>query len=196
TQTIVNRHRHQIDADRVVFAHQRSDFEFAADAIGGRNEYGMAIVAREQAGVVIEAEQTGETAEAIKDARRMRATQIRHHAGEGLLVHIEIQPCGLVVQRRLFHTGIIENPKSEARNPKEISKTKSKILTRCAGNPKSETRNPKEISKTKSKIENRAANGFNIGYSGLRFLSDFGFRISDFGFRISRAAGEDFPRSG
>src|SRR6185437_4376532 len=59
-------------------------------------------------------------------------------------------------------------------------------------NPKAKIRNPK------SEIRNKDIPCLCFGFRilCLVFLSDFGFRISDFGFRISRAAGEDFPRSG
>src|SRR6185437_16774291 len=76
--------------------------------------------------------------------------------------------------------GAAVQTKSEIRNPKSEVNSKAKIR-----NPKSEIRN-KDIP--------CLCFGFRI--LCLVFLSDFGFRISDFGFRISRAAGEDFPRSG
>jgi heptose I phosphotransferase len=48
------------------------------------------------------------------------------------------------------------------------------------GNPKSEIRNPKETRSSKTKNPNEVARGFEFRYSGLKFISDFGFRISDF----------------
>jgi len=49
------------------------------------------------------------------------------------------------------------------------------------GNPKSEARNPKEIRSPKSEIPSREAQGVSdIDASGLGIVSDFGFRASDF----------------
>ncbi|HWG44268.1 MAG TPA: hypothetical protein VN688_15925, partial [Gemmataceae bacterium] len=78
------------------------------------------------------------------------------------------------------------------------------ILTRCAGNPKSEIRNPKSEIRNPKEIETRnqkSETTRELSILILCFCYSFGFRISDFGFpaqrvRISRAAGEDFPRSG
>ena len=63
-----------------------------ADAVGAGDEDRVAIVAGEEPAVVIEAEQAGEAAEAVEDARRVRAAQERRHAGEGLLVEVEVEP--------------------------------------------------------------------------------------------------------
>ena len=72
-EAVVDRHGDEVDADRVVLVHQRGDLELGADAVGAGDEDGMAIVAGEQPAVVVEAEQAGEAAEAVEDARRVRA---------------------------------------------------------------------------------------------------------------------------
>jgi len=50
------------------------------------------------------------------------------------------------------------------RNPHPLHplRGKSEILTRCAGNPKSEIRNPKEISNRNTQIQNLLADLFQI----------------------------------
>jgi hypothetical protein len=113
-KTVVDGHGDEVDADRVVLARERGDLELAADAVGAGDEHRMAIVASEQAGVVIEAEQAGEAAEAVEDARRVRAAQVGHHAGERLLVHVEVQAGGLVAQGLLFHAGILWRETTQA----------------------------------------------------------------------------------
>ena len=97
-EAVVDRHGDQVDADGVVLADQAGDLELAADAVGAGDEDGMAIIAGEQAAVVIEAEEAGETAEAVEDARRVRAPEKRQHAGQALLVEIEVEAGGLVGQ--------------------------------------------------------------------------------------------------
>ena len=56
------------------------DLELAADAVGARHEDGMAIVAGEQPGVVIEAEQAGEAAECRRPSRT-RGVCVRRSSG-------------------------------------------------------------------------------------------------------------------
>ena len=105
-EAIVDRHGDEVDADGVVLAHQRGDLELAADAVGAGDQHGVAVVAGEEAGVVVEAEEAGEAAEAVEDARRVRAAEEGRHAGQALLVDVEIQAGGTVgqfVRRRLVH---------------------------------------------------------------------------------------------
>ena len=68
------------------------DLELAADAVGAGDEDRMAIVLGEEPAVVIEAEKAGEAAEAVEHARRVRPLEQRRHAGQALLVQIEIEP--------------------------------------------------------------------------------------------------------
>ncbi len=56
-------------------------------------------------------------------------------------------------------------------------------------NPKSEARNPKQIQNTKSQISNQEVP--DIGASDLGFVSDFGFRISDLAISSDRGASQD-----
>src|SRR5205085_1300904 len=86
--------------DGVVLAGQRRHLELAADAVGAGDQDRVAVVAGEQARVEVEAEQAGETAKTVEDARCVRAAQQRHHAGEALLVDVEVEAGRLVGQRR------------------------------------------------------------------------------------------------
>ena len=78
-QAIVDGHGHQIDADGIVLVHHAGNFELGADAVGARDQHGPAIILGEEPAIVIEAEKTGKAAEAVEDARRVRALQERGH---------------------------------------------------------------------------------------------------------------------
>ena len=63
---------------------QRGDLELGADAVGAGDQDGVAVVAGEQPAVVVEAEQAGEAAEAVEDARRVRALEQRRACRRGV----------------------------------------------------------------------------------------------------------------
>ena len=59
----------------------------------------MSIIAGEEAGVEVEAEETGEPAETVEHPRRVRAAQEWRDAGQRPLVQIEVEPRIAVTDR-------------------------------------------------------------------------------------------------
>ncbi len=140
-EAVVDRHGHEVDADRVVLAGQRGDFELAADAVGAGDEDRMAVVAGEEAGIVIEAKQTGKAAETVQDARRVRPAQERRHARQGLFVQIEVEAGGPVGQGRLVHQRTLRGASASGRrHPADASRVGDSILCQPADAGRSPTR--------------------------------------------------------
>jgi hypothetical protein len=90
-ETVIDRHGDQVDAHRIVLVHQAGHLELTADAVGAGNEDRVTVVLGKQPAVVIEAEETGEAAEAVQDTRRVRAFEQGRHAGQALLVELEVE---------------------------------------------------------------------------------------------------------
>jgi len=84
-------------------------------------------------------------------------------------------------------------PRSPSADVAHTAITDHRILRRpksdVGKNPKSEARNPKQIQSTKSLISNQEVS--DIGASDLGFVSDFGFRISDLAIGLDRGASQD-----
>ena len=67
-----------------------------------------------------------------------------------------------------------------------IPEEPARILRLGAGNPKSEARNPKQIPMTKLEFKAGRRPAHRFGHWNLGFWICFGFRISCFGFPVSR----------
>ncbi len=74
-ERVVDAHRHQVDADRVVHAGQLSHLQLRAHAVGAGNQHRLLILAGEQGVGKIELEQPGESAVVGNHPRAVGAMQ-------------------------------------------------------------------------------------------------------------------------
>ena len=112
---VVDRHRDQVDSDRVVPVHHPRDLELGADAVGRAHEHRVVVLL--EVGPA-EQEQAREAAEAVEDpAAILRSAHMRGHRRQRLVVKVEVEPgvaigefghfcpCSLPRRRRALYGG-------------------------------------------------------------------------------------------
>ena len=88
-QRIVDTHRHQVDADSVVNACHRGDFEFGADPVGAGDEQWILVAATEEAWEV-EVKEGRKTSLSSGYPRTLRAAEVRGDPRHRIAITVEI----------------------------------------------------------------------------------------------------------
>ena len=104
-EAVVDRHGDEVDADGAVLAGGEGELELGPDAVGGGDEDGVVVLAGEQADVVVEPEEAGEAVLPVHDPRAVGPLEERRQGGHGLLIGVEVDPGGLVVDGRSARLG-------------------------------------------------------------------------------------------
>ena len=87
---VVDAHRHEIDAHRVVHAHRDGHFELRAHAVGAGDQHRLLIISGEQPAGEIELEKAGEPVFEGDHAGRKRSGKLPRQAGHRLAIDLEI----------------------------------------------------------------------------------------------------------
>ncbi len=98
-EAVVDRHRDQVDADGRVPAGGEGELELGADAVGRGDQDRVAIGPAEQADVGVEPEEAGEPARPLDHPRGVGALEQPGQEGHRLLVGVEVDAGGLVIDR-------------------------------------------------------------------------------------------------
>ena len=98
-ETVVDRHRHQVDPHRRVPAGGKGQLELGADAVGRGDQHRVAIGPRKQADLVVQPEKPGKSVLPVDHPRRVSAPQVRPDPRNRIRIRLEIHPGRAIVQR-------------------------------------------------------------------------------------------------
>ena len=110
----------EIGADRVVAARHERDLQLRADAVGARDEHGIAVP------VAIEAEQAAERADLGQHAGRERGARERLDPADRLVAGVDVD-AGLAV---VHHCS-----RGHPRSPQSAQETPALSMVACSGSP-------------------------------------------------------------
>ena len=108
-QGVVDAHRHQVDADRVVPADRHGHLELRAHAVGAGDQHRVLVVPGEELVGEIELEEAGEPAFQGDHPRRVGPRQQPRQPGHGLSVDVQID-AGVFVGR-FGHVAVVPSPR-------------------------------------------------------------------------------------
>lgn len=90
TQGVVDTHRHQVDADRLVVAHGARHLELCAHPVGARDQDWVLVVSGEEAIGEVEAKQAGEPVGQGYDAGTEGPAQESRQPGHRLAINVQV----------------------------------------------------------------------------------------------------------